>query len=82
MYIAGILNSNPLSPDTDYFLLYMILHWCPRSKSVPVNFFWDRGQHFHFWMNSVPKLNSVPDANICMLLLVLDRKHSDVSKTV
>jgi hypothetical protein len=27
MYIAGILN--PLSPDTDYFLLYMIIHWCP-----------------------------------------------------
>ena len=33
----------------------------------------------------MPRANcqfTVPDANICILLLVLDRKHSKVSKTV
>jgi hypothetical protein len=41
----------------------------------------DRGQYFHARMKSVSKVNC-PEARICILLVDLDRKHSEVSKTV
>jgi hypothetical protein len=62
--IGAVLSQRSPSDQKVHPCAFFSLKLSPAERNFDIGnweLIWDRGQHFHFWMNSVPRVN-------CLLL--------------